>query len=152
MKKSAPKIHHFFHRSFFTVYVLLIWKWGFALKFALKTSILAALSKAIPQGKRRLDRDSSVSTGNFKVLSRGRHHAWRIPFWDVLVYRGELKVTELRWQRALKTQIFAENRRFSQIHHSWKFKHLEGAGNRRKLQISQKTEDFRRNRRLAPSP
>ena len=35
-----------------------------------------------------------------------------------------------------KTQIFAENRRFSQIRpFSWKFKHLEGAGNRRKPQI-----------------
>ena len=32
----------------------------FALKFALDTSILSALSKAIPLGKRRLDRESAV--------------------------------------------------------------------------------------------
>ena len=50
--------------------------------------------------------------------------------------QGALKGTELRWQREPKTQIFAENRRFSQIHpFSWKFKHLKGAGNRRKPQI-----------------
>ena len=50
--------------------------------------------------------------------------------------QGELKGTELRWQREPKKQIFAENRRFSQIHpFSWKFQHLEGAGNRRKPQI-----------------
>ena len=55
---------------------------------------------------------------------------------------GELKGTELRWQREPKTQIFAENRRFSQIRpFSCKFQHLEGAGNRR---FSQETEDFRR--------
>ena len=66
--------------------------------------------------------------------------------------QGALKVTELRWQRAPKTQTFAENRRFSQIHpFSWKFQHLEGAGNRRKPQIfagnrrfSQKTGGNRR--------
>ena len=47
-----------------------------------------------------------------------------------------------------KTQIFAENRRFWQIHpFSWNFQHLEGAGNRRKPQIFAGTEDFRRNRR-----
>ena len=40
--------------------------------------------------------------------------------------------------RKPKTQIFAENLRFSQIHpFSWKFEHLEGAGNRRRF--SQKT-------------
>ena len=38
-----------------------------------------------------------------------------------------------------KTQIFAGNRRFLQIHpFSWKFKHLEGAGNRTKPQIRRK--------------
>ena len=66
--------------------------------------------------------------------------------------QGELKVKELRWQREPKTQIFAENRRFSQIRpFSSKFKHLEGAGNRRKPQIfaenrrfSQKTAGNRR--------
>ena len=58
---------------------------------------------------------------------------------------GALKETELRWQREPKTQIFAENRRSSQIRpFSWKFQHLEGAENRRKPQISQETEDFRR--------
>ena len=65
-----------------------------------------------------------------------------------------LKGTELRWQREPKTRIFAENRRFSQIHpFSWKFQHSEGAGNRRKPQIfagnrrfSQETADW------APSP
>ena len=31
---------------------------------------------------------------------------------------GALRGTELRWQRQPKTQIFAENRRFSQIHRS----------------------------------
>ena len=46
-------------------------------------------------------------------------------------------------EREPKTQIFAENRRFSQIHvFSWKFQHLEGAGNRRKPQI------FAENRRF----
>ena len=50
--------------------------------------------------------------------------------------QGKLKGTELRWQRAPKTLIFAENRRFSQIHpFSWKFQHFEGAGNRRKPKI-----------------
>ena len=55
-------------------------------------------------------------------------------------------------QREPKTEIFAENRRFSQIHpFSWKFQLLEGAGNRRKLQsfaenrrFSQKTAGNRR--------
>ena len=57
------------------------------------------------------------------------------------VFQGALinKGTELRWQREPKTQIVAENHRFSQIHpFSWKFKHLEGADFRRK------PEDFRR--------
>ena len=50
---------------------------------------------------------------------------------------GAVRGTELRWQREPKKQIFAENRRFSQIHpFSSKFKH-----GRRKLQ---KTADFRR--------
>ena len=31
-------------------------KWNFALKFALDTSVLTALSKGIPQGKHRLDK------------------------------------------------------------------------------------------------
>ena len=30
------------------------WKWDFALQFALDTSILTALSKGIPQGRRRV--------------------------------------------------------------------------------------------------
>ena len=56
--------------------------------------------------------------------------------------RGALKGTKLRWEREPKTQIFAENRRFSQIRpFSWKSKLLEGAENRKFLQ---KTEDFRR--------
>ena len=69
---------------------------------------------------------------------------------------------KVRWQREPKTQIFAESRRFSQIHpFSWKFQHLEGAGNRRKLQIfagnrrfSQKTAGNRRlgSVTLGPSP
>ena len=47
------------------------------------------------------------------------------------------KVTDLRWQREPKTQIFAENRRYLQIHpFFWKFQHLEDAENRR---FSQKT-------------
>ena len=58
----------------------------------------------------------------------------------------------LRCQRKPKTQIFAENHRFSQVHpFSWKFKHLEGTGNCRKPQIfagnrrsSQKTAGNRR--------
>ena len=41
--------------------------------------------------------------------------------------QGALKVTDLRWQRKPKAPF------------SWKFKHWEGAGNRR---FSQKTEDF----------
>ena len=35
-------------------------KWDFALQFALDTSILTALSKEIPQGRRRLDREGAV--------------------------------------------------------------------------------------------
>ena len=35
-------------------------KWDFALQFALDTSILTALSKGIPQGRRRLDREGAV--------------------------------------------------------------------------------------------
>ena len=55
-----------------------------------------------------------------------------------------LKKTELRWQREPKRKIFAEKHGFSPIHpFSWKFKRLEGAGNRRK---PQKTAD------CAPSP
>ena len=76
---------------------------------------------------------------------------------------GALKGTELRWQREPKTQIFAENRRFSQIRpFSWKFQHLEAAGDRRKPQIftgnrkrfSQKTAGNRRlgSVTLGPSP
>ena len=54
---------------------------------------------------------------------------------------GALKVTDLRWQRTPKTQIFAENRRFSQIHpFSWKFQHLPFGGRRK----PQKTAGFRR--------
>ena len=50
--------------------------------------------------------------------------------------RGALMGTELRWQSAPKTQIFAENRRFSQIHpFFWECQHVEGAGNRWKPQI-----------------
>ena len=65
------------------------------------------------------------------------------------ITQGALKGTELRWQREPKTQTFAENRRFSQIHpFSWKFKHLEGAGNRRKPQIfARKPKIFAENRR-----
>ena len=71
--------------------------------------------------------------------------------WSVLSL-AELKVTELRWQRAPRTQIFAENRRFSQIRpFSWKLQHVEGAGNRR---FSQKTAGNRRlgSVTLGPSP
>ena len=35
-------------------------KWDFALQFALDMSILTALSKGIPQGRRRLDRKGAV--------------------------------------------------------------------------------------------
>ena len=65
---------------------------------------------------------------------------------------GALKGTELRWRRKPKRQIFAENGRFSQIHpFSWKFKHLEGAGNCRKpCRFSQKSEDFRRKPQIGP--
>ena len=35
-------------------------KWDFALQFALDTSILTALSKGIPQGRRRLDKEGAV--------------------------------------------------------------------------------------------
>ena len=48
------------------------WHVDFALRFALETSILTALSMAIPQGMRRLDRESAVQTG--KAPSR-RHRA-----------------------------------------------------------------------------
>ena len=68
--------------------------------------------------------------------------------------KGALKGTELRRQREPKTQIFAKNRRFSQIYpFSCKFQHLEAAGNHR---FSQETEDFRRKPQeiadWAPSP
>ena len=53
---------------------------------------------------------------------------------------GALKGTELRWQRAPKTQIFAENRRFSQIHPL--ILEIQAFGGRRKPQI------FAGNRRL----
>ena len=50
--------------------------------------------------------------------------------WRRTQCQGELKVTELRWQRTPKRQIFAENRWFSQIHpFFWK---------------SAKSKDFRR--------
>ena len=66
-----------------------------------------------------------------KGVSRRTFWKTNLPF-----ILGALKGTELRWQREPKTQIFAENRRFSQIHPlSWKFQHVEGAGNRRKPQI-----------------
>ena len=35
-------------------------EWDFALQFALDTSILTALSKGIPQGRRSLDREGAV--------------------------------------------------------------------------------------------
>ena len=35
-------------------------KWDFALQFALDTSLLTPLSKGIPQGRRRLDREGAV--------------------------------------------------------------------------------------------
>ena len=35
-------------------------RWDFALQFALDTSILTALSKGIPQGRVRLDREGAV--------------------------------------------------------------------------------------------
>ena len=35
-------------------------KWDFAVRFALDMSLLTALSKSVPQGKRRLDRESAV--------------------------------------------------------------------------------------------
>ena len=38
------------------------WKWDFALQFALDTSILTALFKGIPQGRRHLDREGAVWT------------------------------------------------------------------------------------------
>ena len=62
--------------------------------------------------------------------------------------QGALKVTELRWQRAPKTQIFAENRRFSQIHPL--LLEIPAFGGRRKPQkpgnrrFSQKTAGNRR--------
>ena len=60
------------------------------------------------------------------------------------IFLGALKGTELGWQREPKTQIFAENRRFSQIHpFSWEIQPFEGAENRR---FSQETADW------APSP
>ena len=37
-----------------------ICKWDFALQFALDTSILTALSKRIPQGRRRLEREGAA--------------------------------------------------------------------------------------------
>ena len=48
-----------------------------AVRFALDTSILTALSKGIPQGHRSLDREGAVQTG--KAQSRA-HRALKMPF------------------------------------------------------------------------
>ena len=80
-----------------------------------------------------------------KLQSNFRFRFWHVPG---VGFRG----VGLGLAEKPKTQIFAENRRFSQIHpFSWKFKHLEGTGNRRKPQIfagnrrfSQKTAGNRR--------
>ena len=62
-------------------------------------------------------------------------------------WQAVLKGTELRWQIwESKTQIFAENRRCSQIHREfhpfcWKFWHLEDAGTAENCRFSQKAEE-----------
>ena len=57
------------------------------------------------------------------------------PFPKGIFFQGELKATELRWQRAPKTQIFVENRRFSQMHQT--------PGNS-SIWMAQETADFHR--------
>ena len=70
-------------------------------------------------------------------LHSGRISSWRrhLGHFDSGRAQGDgTKVTER--EREPKTQRFAENRRFSQIHpFSWKFKHVEGADFRRKPPI-----------------
>ena len=116
----------------------------------------------LPLGSRRPPRILSRLLWGPKWLHTHTFLSFGNSFPDYTGHQAELKVTELRWQRAPKTQIFAENRRFLQIHpFSWKVQHLEGAGNRRKPQIfaenrrfSQKTAGNRRlgSVTLGPSP
>ena len=66
-------------------------------------------------------------------------------------FEGELKVTDLRWQREPKPQIFADS------HFSWRFKHLEGTGKPKKFRPKIFEENRRKLRRLGsitfgPSP
>ena len=51
------------------------WKWVITVKFSLDMSVLTAPSKAIPQGKRLLGRESAVGTG--KAPSR-RHRVLKV--------------------------------------------------------------------------
>ena len=88
------------------------------------------------------DTPQKQARNSFAILSLQASRDMRSIATGPLSSQGALQLTDLRRQRTPKTQIFAENRRLSQIHpFSWKFQHLEGAGNRR---FSQKTKDFRR--------
>ena len=136
------------------IWAFLINAWSCAKDYKIESGIFQSLSSYSS-----IRRVLTCSPLRWQVESAklGRHR-FSIPCSN----QGALKVTELWWQRAPKTQIFAENRRFSQIHpFSWKFQHLEGAGNCRKPQIfaenrrfSQKTAGNRRlgSVTLGPSP
>ena len=130
--------------------------WNFRFSHCFWREILVKFSVALPNPGKR-------STENFTKFSRQiSRHLWQRKtekiFTSALLHQGKLKVTELRWQRAPKTQIFAENRRdFRRFTTSpgnsriWRAQ--ETAENRRS---SQKTEDFCRKPQetadWAPSP
>ena len=98
------------------------------------------------------DTSRLIFSSEIKNFDRDSNFRWGLNFFGRWALWGELEVTDLRWQREPKTQVFAENRSFSR-----KFKHLgraqETAENRR---FSQKTADFRRKPQetadWAPSP
>ena len=112
-----------------------IWEWDFAMEFALDTSILTAVSEAIPQGKpSRQGKRRPDST-----------LCWKMPFKS----RGNRK-DKLKGQTEPNSQHFAGFRWFLQIFRfSWEFTAFrrrgflqETADFRRKVQ---ETADFRRN-------
>ena len=109
----------------------------------------ASLKGFLEQAPRRLGMHKhhlSACTATLRApcnpIRSRRKRQLKLHLWQSFLL-GALKGTELRWQREPRTPILAENRRFSQIQpFSWKLKHLEGAGNHRKLQI------FTENRRF----
>ena len=153
-RKNGPKRANLFFEGLLSKLIL---NWSGSV-----FTLLNMLLKRAPSSSRRGTRDKETSE-NLPLLLRNVCYprqsfprSFRLaPEASAIIapkttkIQGELKVTDLRWQRKPKTQIAAENCRFSQIRpFSWKFQHLEGAGNRRKPQIfagnrrfSQKTAD-----------